>query len=111
MAKYGNNNYRTFLSLADDAETLDQLSNALNCVGFEGTSFEGDIEGKVNDQYEIIQSGNALMVYDHDYKERVFITNREELFSDMIDEEIRRRCQDLDYNSWLHLQNSLSKSD
>jgi hypothetical protein len=111
MVKYGNNNYKTFLSLASDAETLDQLSDALNCVGLEGTPLEGDIEGVVNQQYEIVQSGNALMVYDHDYKERVFITGREELFNDMIDEEIRRRCEGLDYNSWLHLQNSLSKSD
>ena len=112
MTKYGNNDYKTFLSLADDAESLQDLSDTLCGSGLEGTPYDSMIlEGKVNSQYEIIRSGNALMIYDHDYKERVFITDRENLFIEMIDEEIKRRCGGFDYDTWTHLEYMIANSD
>ncbi len=63
MKKYGTNNYRAFLSLASDAESLDNLSDALNGVGFEGTQYDGvSFEGVVNQEYEVIRPGNSVIV-------------------------------------------------
>ena len=105
------NNYADFVSLGDDAETLNELSEAVLGEELNGTPMEGCIAGIVNSQYEIIDSGLSRLVYDKFNQERVFITNQEYTFRDVLEREIEDRCEGLDYSSYTNLMYAITKED
>jgi hypothetical protein len=110
--KFEDNDYRAFVSNCYDIDSLIELADFVNTDRYAGTPFDGTIpEGEVNDQYEVIRTGDSLMVYDKHNQEKVFITNAERVFMETVDDEIRKRCGGLDHHSWMSLQDKLSKDD
>tara|TARA_Y100000310_G_C20451028_1_gene700739 strand:+ start:287 stop:622 length:336 start_codon:yes stop_codon:yes gene_type:complete len=107
------NNYLSFLELADDEHNLQDLVEAFNRSGFEGTPMEGiPPEGVVNDQYEIIQSGSSTIVLDKYNDTKIFVSgNGLTHFLQAAENQIEERCGGLDYHSWQHMQHSINKDD
>ena len=110
---YQGNDYNAFLSNANDAQTLNELIDFLQGAGYEGTCFDGiEPEGEVNDQYEIIISGDSKLVLDRHSDDRIFISrDGEKTFLEMVDEEIERRCLGFDYDTYLSFQHAMERDD
>lgn len=106
---YGGNDYQGFVRQAENRETLNDLVEFL-------TIFDPDSMKKgsreICYQYEIINSGGTVIIRDKYSGERVFVSgNGLDYFVSCASEELTKRCDGLDYDSWQRLQHAIEKDD
>jgi hypothetical protein len=92
---YEHNDYDAFIR-GLDLDQLSDLSDAMNCVGKEGTSLEGIVQPALiqNRVYIIPRGRDRVLLYDQHSKTRVWVnrtTPSEKAFNNVLNDEILRR--------------------